>query len=147
MVPTSIRPTGNYMFKVNKRNTRTMCEICSELTIKTPELLTLSKFHPCSCASIVKFEQLNAGWKQCNIIFKLKDVTSDYETLQSRYTDLAAELNTTKSRLRYEANYERTKWEEFDRLADQMKQFSKTMSPIRNSISNTSLRSRLLDDS
>ena len=29
-------PAGNYMFKVNKRNTRTRCEICSELTIKIP---------------------------------------------------------------------------------------------------------------
>ena len=27
----------NHVFKVNKRNTRTRCEICSELTIKTPE--------------------------------------------------------------------------------------------------------------
>ena len=117
-----------------------MCEICSKLIIKT-------NFTPCSSVSIVNFEHVNAGWEECNIIFKLKDMTSDYETLQSRYTDLTAELNSTKSRLRYEANYERTKWEEFDRLADQMKQFSKTMSPIRNSISNTSLRSRLLDDS
>ena len=39
------------MFKVNNRNTRTMCEICSKLTIKTPErrlvslLLTLNIFH------------------------------------------------------------------------------------------------------
>ena len=31
-------PTGNYMLKVNKRNTRTRCEICSKLTTKTPEL-------------------------------------------------------------------------------------------------------------
>ena len=30
-------PAGNYMFKVNNRNTGTRCEICSELTIKTPE--------------------------------------------------------------------------------------------------------------
>ena len=30
-------PAGNYMFKVNSRNTRTRCEICSKLTIKTPE--------------------------------------------------------------------------------------------------------------
>ena len=30
-------PTGNYMFKVNNRNTKTKCEICSKLTIKTPE--------------------------------------------------------------------------------------------------------------
>ena len=28
---------GNYMFKVNNRNTRTRCEICSKLTMKTPE--------------------------------------------------------------------------------------------------------------
>ena len=25
---------GNYMFKVNKRNTRTRCEICQKLTVK-----------------------------------------------------------------------------------------------------------------
>ena len=29
-------PAGNYMFKVNNRNTRTRCEICSKLTIKIP---------------------------------------------------------------------------------------------------------------
>ena len=28
---------GNYMFKVNNRNTRTRCDICSKLTIKIPE--------------------------------------------------------------------------------------------------------------
>ena len=30
-------PAGNYIFKVNNRNTITRCEICSKLTIKTPE--------------------------------------------------------------------------------------------------------------
>ena len=30
-------PTGNYMFKVNNRNTRRSCEICSRLKIKTPQ--------------------------------------------------------------------------------------------------------------
>ena len=30
-------PAGNYMFKVNNRNTRTGCEICSKLNIKKPE--------------------------------------------------------------------------------------------------------------
>ena len=29
-------PVSNYMFKVNNRNTRSSCEICSKLTIKTP---------------------------------------------------------------------------------------------------------------
>ena len=30
-------PAGNYLLKVNNRNTRARCEICSKLTIKTPE--------------------------------------------------------------------------------------------------------------
>ena len=30
-------PTSNYMFKVNNRNTRTRCEICSKLTIEAPD--------------------------------------------------------------------------------------------------------------
>ena len=33
----STNPAGNYLLKVNNRNTRTRCEICSKLTIKTPE--------------------------------------------------------------------------------------------------------------
>ena len=41
-------PAGNYMFKVNNRNIRTRCEICS--------------YHPYSTVSIVNFEQLNACW-------------------------------------------------------------------------------------
>ena len=32
-----IYPAGNHMFKVNNRNTRTGCEICSKLTTKIPE--------------------------------------------------------------------------------------------------------------
>ena len=50
-----VAPAGNYMLKVNNRNTRTRCEICSKLTIKTPEQ------RHCS-VSIVNFEQVNAGW-------------------------------------------------------------------------------------
>ena len=45
-------PTGIYLLKVNNRNTRTRYEICSKLTIKTPErrhlvslLITLNIFH------------------------------------------------------------------------------------------------------
>ena len=30
-------PADNYMFKLNNKNTRTRCEICSKLTTKTPE--------------------------------------------------------------------------------------------------------------
>ena len=39
------------MFKVNNRNTRTWCEICSKLTIKTPER--------CSGAVFVNFEHIS----------------------------------------------------------------------------------------
>ena len=45
-------PTSIYLFKVSNGNTRTMCEICSKLTIKTPERVTVS---------IVDFEQVNAS--------------------------------------------------------------------------------------
>ena len=48
-------PAVNYMFKVNSRNIRTRCEMCSKLAIKTPEdvsdvvlvslLLPLNIFH------------------------------------------------------------------------------------------------------
>ena len=31
----SLFPVGIYLLKVNNRNTRTRCEICSKLTIKT----------------------------------------------------------------------------------------------------------------
>ena len=30
-------PSDNHIFKVNNRNTRARCEICSKLTLKTPE--------------------------------------------------------------------------------------------------------------
>ena len=30
-------PSRHYLLKVNNKNARTMCEICSKLTIKTPE--------------------------------------------------------------------------------------------------------------
>ena len=54
-----VNPAGNYMFKVNNRNTRKRCEICLKLTIKTPE----RRFTPFSTVSIVNFEQVNAGWE------------------------------------------------------------------------------------
>ena len=40
------------MFKVNNKNTRTRCEVCSKLTSKTPEQ------HHCHCSGvfIVNFE-------------------------------------------------------------------------------------------
>ena len=45
-------PTGIYLSKFNNRNTRTMCEICSKLTIKTTERRS-------SVVFIVNFEQIS----------------------------------------------------------------------------------------
>ena len=50
-------PVGNYMLKVNNRNTSTRCETCSKLTVKTPE-----RRHWQSSVSFVNFEQVNTYW-------------------------------------------------------------------------------------
>ena len=57
-------PANIYFFKINNRNTRKSCEICSKLTIKTPELLTLLNlniFH--TSVSVVEFEQVSVTWE------------------------------------------------------------------------------------
>ena len=68
---TDILPTGNYMFKVNNRNTRTRYDICSKLTINLPAPLASfwylycqlwSYCTPWSSVYIVKLEQVNADW-------------------------------------------------------------------------------------
>ena len=46
---------GIYLLIVNKRNTRTRCEICSKLTIKTPE----RRQWRLSDIFIVKFEYIS----------------------------------------------------------------------------------------
>ena len=59
-------PAGNYIFRVNNRNTRTRCETCSKLTIKTPERRKWRR----SGVFIVNFEHIShlnfehaiAGW-------------------------------------------------------------------------------------
>ena len=61
------------MFKVNNRNTKTRCEICSKLTIKTPERhywrrsgVFIVNFehisHHFFSISIVNFEHVITGW-------------------------------------------------------------------------------------
>ena len=71
---TTIRfyPANIYLLKVSNRSTRKRCEICSKLTIKTPEdvldvvlvflLLTLKIFHALSSVSFVNFGQVNVSW-------------------------------------------------------------------------------------
>ena len=38
-------PAGIYLLKVDNRNTRARCEICSKLTVKTPEQCHWRIFH------------------------------------------------------------------------------------------------------
>ena len=57
-------PAGIYLFKINNRNSRTMCETCSKLTIKTPD--DVIDFTNCSAVSTVEFEQVNAEWVWAN---------------------------------------------------------------------------------
>ena len=77
-------PVGIYLLKVNKRNTRARCEICSKLTIKTSErrhwrlsgvfIVNFEHISPCSSISIVNFEHIFAGREDlfvCSGAFKL----------------------------------------------------------------------------
>ena len=48
-------PAGNYMFKVTNRNTRTKCETCLKLTIKTPDRRNWRR----SGVFIVNFEHIS----------------------------------------------------------------------------------------
>ena len=77
-------PVGIYLLKVNHRNTRARCEICSKLTIKTSErrhwrrsgvfIVNFEHISPCSNISIVNFENIFAGREDlfvCSGAFKL----------------------------------------------------------------------------
>ena len=49
-----ITPTGIYLLKLNNRNTRTRCGICSKLTIKIPERRMVSKMSVCNnCSNLL----------------------------------------------------------------------------------------------
>ena len=48
-------PADIYLFKVNNGRTRTLCEICSKLTLKTPEQIQCCR----SGVFIVNFEQIS----------------------------------------------------------------------------------------
>ena len=52
-------PSGNYLFKVNNRNSRTRCKICAKVTIKHQND---AYFTSCCNVSIVNFEQENTAW-------------------------------------------------------------------------------------
>ena len=65
-------PAGNCMLKVNNKNTRTKCEICSNLTIKTPKrrhwrrskvfIVNFEDIPTLFYCFVVNFEKVNVGW-------------------------------------------------------------------------------------
>ena len=62
-------PANIYLFKVNNRNTRKMCEICSKLTITTPEWrqwrsgVGTFNFEPFSSVSILGGYSFSGGFR------------------------------------------------------------------------------------
>ena len=73
-------PENIYLFKVSNRNVRKIYEICSRLSIKTPELrqwrlvsllLTLNIFLTFSFVCTVDCEQLNVCWIHFHIVYLL----------------------------------------------------------------------------
>ena len=67
-------PVVIYMFKINNRSTRTRCEICSKLAIKTPERRKWRR----------TFEQVNANWEWCsrlvNVNIPFSEAVTAYST-------------------------------------------------------------------
>ena len=62
------------LFKVNNKNTKTICEICLKLTIKTQVvndvvlvslLLPVNRFHTISVVSIADFRKISTSWGHC----------------------------------------------------------------------------------
>ena len=69
-----LNPAGIYLLKVNNRNTRTRCEICSKLTIKIPERRLWHRSgtfivnfehisHLVLVFLLLNFEHVIAGWE------------------------------------------------------------------------------------
>ena len=56
-------PENDYSFKVNKRNTRERCEICSKLTIKAPKQ---SHWRHSRVFGVNVADWVNADWVQAN---------------------------------------------------------------------------------
>ena len=89
-----IFPASIYFFKINNANTRTTCEICLNLTIKTSEGSQWRRFvvfivnfelilHHCTGVSIVNFEQVNASWVNFlkKLVFYWK-ISETFEVIQ-----------------------------------------------------------------
>ena len=66
-VKSTFIPANIYLLKVNNRITRKRCEICSKLTIGTPERRNMSLFFS---VSVIDFEHVSVSWG-CILVKKL----------------------------------------------------------------------------
>ena len=91
------------MFKVNNRNTRTRCEICSKLTIKTPERRQWRR----SGFFIVNFEHILL----LVLVFLLLTLSRCFRTalLQNTFKELFLYFLLLKSFLVFSLDYKRCK--------------------------------------
>jgi len=52
--------------------------------------------------------------------------------LQTKLSDVRIAYTDLDSQFRTQNNLDSIKWDEFERMADQMKQFTRSMSPVRH---------------
>ena len=86
-------PDVIYLFKVNNGKTRTICEICSKLILKTAERrhwclrrssVFIADFNQIShIISIVDFERVNVHWEQKDTTNTLCNCNSQRQTCKS----------------------------------------------------------------
>ena len=88
-------PAGNYMFKVNNRNSRTRCEICSKLTIKIPERRQLRR---CGIF-IVNFEHIIDSWVVGSHLQILLKYYADFNRINQILFPLKSSENLLQSQL------------------------------------------------
>lgn len=62
---------------------------------------------------------------------KLESKTEDLDKFQLKYRNLESQLASLRSKLRLQSSLDTIRWDELENIADQMKQFSRTISPIR----------------
>ena len=85
-------PAGNYMFKINKKSTRTRCEICLMLAIKRhrsgvfivnfEHISHLFQFiyiyiHTLLYYFFINFKQVNTGWVNTLLVLDLQSLYSE----------------------------------------------------------------------
>ena len=79
-------PSAIYLLKVNNRNGRTRCEICSNLTIKTPERRQWRRFG----VFIINFEHI---WHKVPVFLNFEYANADWAIAADRISSLFHVMN------------------------------------------------------